>query len=239
MSLVARRAGITLDDFIARNRHIVNPNKLWPNDVLVINCETRTVTVTTTAPTTTTGPSSPPPVPTVAPAEVQRIAKRPPIDVDKIIREGAQAVTFDDSCNPPRSGTYYNDEALLAALYKAGARGNQLIGLAAISTGEGNGILDVEGDCLLRDKEWDSSFGAFQIRAVKKLEGTGEARDKEALLSSIEHQAWAAIQVYNGAAAAGRDPLTPWTGYTNREGFRVTATRVAAIAQRLGMLDGE
>jgi len=240
LSKIAKRNGITLDEFIARNRHVTNPNLIWPGDVVVINCEQRTVTPpssSTTVPPTTTA-ASPPPAP-APPAEVQRIVKPASIDVDKIIRDGARSVTFDDGCNPPRTGTVYNDEALLAALYKAGARGNQLIGLAAISNGEGNGILEVEGDCTLQTKEWDSSFGAFQIRAEKKKQGTGEARDKDALLESIEHQAWAAIQVYNGALAAGRDPLTPWTGYTNREGFRATFARIAPIAQRLGMLDGQ
>ncbi len=209
MSRVAKRAGITLEDFIARNRHVANPNLIYVNDVLVINCEARTVTTTappTTLAPTTTVPSSPPP--TAPPAEVQRVVKPAP----SVEWPGA---------NPFIPGEQVVDGVasqglILRALHNAGARGNQLIGLAAVTECESNRRLNAEGDQHLADRTWDASVTPWQIRSANQQRGKGTARDIDALRADpLGHGAAAAVEVYNARLAAGGDPMRAWTCYLN------------------------
>lgn len=232
MSRVAKRAGITLEDFIARNRHVANPNLIYVNDVLVINCEARTVATTTTlstVPTTTTAPSSPPP--TAPPAEVQRVVKPAP----SVEWPGA---------NPFIPGEQVVDgvasqSLILRALHNAGARGNQLVGLAAVTECESNRRLNAEGDQELRDHAWDMSLTPWQIRGAKNQQGKGTARDVDALRADpLGHGAAAAVEIYAAALAQGRDPLNPWTCHLNRHD-RSFIEPYRSLAQQLGMLDGE
>lgn len=256
MSRVAKRAGITLEDFIARNRHVINPDRLWPNDVLVINCEARTVAIPAPAPTSTspTRPSAPPaPAPTAPPAEVQRIVKQPWADLGEWPNSmGCTRAEYDESDKGKErcltqvwldGEQVHNGVAsqalILRTLFNEGARGNKLIGLAAVTQGESNRRLNSEGDQHLADKTWDASISPWQIRSENKQRGKGTARDIEALRARpLEHGAAAASEIYYAALAAGRDPLSPWTAHLLKND-RAFLEPYRLLAQRLGMLDGQ
>lgn len=232
MSLVAKRAGITLADFLARNGHVGNPNLIYPGDVLVINCEQRTVTTTappTTQAPTTTVPSSPPtPTTTAPPAEVQRIVKPAP----SVEWPGA---------NPFLPGEQIVDGVasqglILRALHNAGARGNQLISLAAVSECESNRRLNAEGDQHLADRTWDASVTPWQIRSQHQQRGKGTARDIDALRDDpLGHGAAAAVEVYNARLAAGGDPMRAWTCYLNGHHKSFIAP-YTSLAEQMGLL---
>lgn len=239
LSRIAQRNGLTLEDVIARNRHLTNPNLIWPGDQAVIRCAPKADTRPAPSSTVTEPPATTFPQPEAA---MQRIEKPAGIDVDKIIADGRTSVTFKDDCGHDEGtpGTHYDDAAVLGLLYKAGARGNQLIGLAAVTYGEANGVPEKVGDCGPKWEKggWTRSVGIWQIRTLAKEKGTGTARDIDALVGDPEHQAWAAIQVYNGKLAAGQPALSAWTSHLlGNDAPHVE--RIAGIAQRLGMLDGE
>ena len=226
MSRIARANGITLADLIARNPQITNPDRIWVDDALCIRLTPTPTTSSTTSTTSTT--IAPAPVATAPVAEVQRVVKQP----DPVVAwpgfnrfiPGEQVVDG-----------VVSQSLVLRALYNVGARGNQLIGLAAVTEGESNRRFDAEGDQGIQDATYGPSIGIFQIRSEKGKEGTEHARDAAALRGSLEHQAWAAVQVYNGALARGVDPLSPWTAHRigNDRSFVGPYTQ---LAQALGML---
>lgn len=239
LSKIAKRNGITLDEFIARNRHVVNPNLIYPGDVVVINCEQRTVTPPTTSPTTSLAPaltvqgpakltSDSAPAPTAPPAEVQRVVKPAP----SVEWPGA---------NPFIPGEQVVDGVasqglILRTLHNAGARGNQLIGLASITECESNRRLNAEGDQHLADRTWDASVTPWQIRSQNQQRGKGTARDIDALREDpLGHGAAAAIEIYDAALAAGRDPLRPWTCYLNGH-HRSFIAPYTSLAEQMGLL---
>lgn len=232
LSRIAQRNGLTLEDVIARNRHLTNPDLIWPGDQAVIRCAPKADTRPAPSSTVTEPPTTTFPQPEAA---MQRIV-RP--NLEQIIADGTTPTTFSDSCgNRNSAGTALTPDALVALLYKMGARGNQLIGLAAVAPGESGMVVEKVGDCRLEDRQWGPSVGLFQVRTVKPEKGKDTPRDIEHI-SDAEGNAWAAIQVYNSALSQGRDPLNPWTAHLRGDDRPHVATMTEA-AQRLGLLDGE
>ena len=125
---------------------------------------------------------------------------------------------------------------ILRALYDVGARGNQLIGLAAITEGESNRRLNAEGDQHLADRTWDASVTPWQIRSQNQQRGKGTARDLDALRADpLGHGALAAVEIYQAALEQGRDPLSPWTAHL-KGNDRSFVEPYRSLAQQMGLL---
>ncbi len=181
---------VTLDQIARWNPQISNLALVYPGDEIALNC------------------GNPQPV-VLAPAvvvsnEVQRVSKAEPW-VGMAPWPGFNQWLPGDGKDGVAS-----QAAVLRALHAAGARGNQLIGLAAITEGESNRRLDAVGDTTIQDGTWGPAVSPFQIRTLKKETGTGSLRDiREA--SSLDGGARAAVAIYNAALGRGQDPLSPWT----------------------------
>lgn len=225
MSKIAVKNGLTTQELVARNPHVPDPNRIWPGDELVLSCAPRkpVVSPTTTAAPTTTAPAlevnamqaAPKPAPVVAwPGAMPFIPGEQVVD-----GVASQAL-------------------ILRSLYNAGARGNLLVGLAAVTEGESNRRLNAEGDHELRDATWDVSLTPWQIRGAKEQRGKGTARDVDALRADpLGHGAAAALEIAEAKLAQGRDPLSPWTAHLvgNDRSFVAPYTE---LAQKMGLLDG-
>jgi hypothetical protein len=224
LSAIARRNGLTLGDIIARNPHLTNPSLIYPQDQVVIRCtpkpDVRPAPSSTEPPTTTAAPQPAP--------EMQRVEK-PAIVIDwpgfNDFIPGEQIVDGVAS-----------QSLILRALWDAGARGNQLIALAAVTEMESNRRINAEGDHELRDATWDLSLTPWQIRSAKNQKGKGTARDVDALRADpIGHGAAAAVEIYDAALAAGRDPVSPWTAHLKGhdrsflEPYRLLATALGML----------
>lgn len=228
MSKIAVKNGLTAQELIARNPHVPDPNRIWPGDELVLRCTPRKPTTTTTTTTTTPAPSS-----TVPPVEVNAMQAAP---------KPAPVVEWPGAM-PFIPGEQVVDGVasqalILRSLYNAGARGNLLIGLAAVTEGESNRRLNAEGDHDLRDATWDVSLTPWQIRGDKNQQGKGTARDVDALRADpLGHGAAAAVEIAQAKLAQGRDPLSPWTAHLvgNDRSFVAPYTD---LARQMGLLDG-
>lgn len=100
--------------------------------------------------------------------------------------------------------------AILAALYKAGARGDQLITLAAITEGESGRKITALGDIDIQTGSWGPSGGAFQVRSVKSERGKGTTRDLDRVLT-LEGGARSAVELWNQSVERGKPGWQPWT----------------------------
>lgn len=182
MSGIGQRAGLTLEQVVALNGHIDNPNLIHPGDQIAVAC-----------------PAGAPPV--------ERLEH---VDVEKYrnIYESPGVLSW---------------PSIIAELYNAGARGTMLVELAATTQCESNRLPAAVGDTHLVGKGWGPSIGILQVRTRDEQRGTGGARDEDALRSSIEHQAWGAVQV---AEAQG---MRAWTCYQlgHHKGFIGLVTQTA------------
>lgn len=138
--------------------------------------------------------------PPVAVNEVQRVAAGP--DVSKWRGEM-------ETCTAA-GGVQYQCltwRAIVAELWLAGFRDDDLVTMAAISPCEG-GRAPFQVNETYPDRDLSKghlgSYGTFQIQAHADQTGTGGPRDRDALLASFEHQAWAAHEVYLAAQASER-----------------------------------
>lgn len=103
-------------------------------------------------------------------------------------------------------------KAILAALYKAGARDGQLITLAAITEGESGRKINALGDIDIQTGSWGPSGGAFQVRSVKAERGKGTTRDLDRVLT-LEGGAQSAVELWNQSVARGKPGGQPWTAW--------------------------
>lgn len=124
--------------------------------------------------------------------------------------------------------------AVLAALYQEGARGTQLVTLAAITEGESGRVVDILGDTKIQTSKWGPSGGAFQIRSVKAERGQGTTRDLERVLT-LDGGARSAVELWDQAQERGQDPGTPWTAYLKGD-HKPHLDEYAAIAKANGWL---
>ena len=230
MSHIAMRNGLTPQELIARNPHIPDPNRIWPGDQVVLRCTPRkpVIAPATTAPAVTTPPTT--------------AAPKPELEINAVQVAPKPAPTVDwPGANPFIPGEQIVDGVasqglILRALHNPGARGNQLIGLAAVTECESNRRLNAEGDHELRDNTWDVSLSPWQVRGAKGQQGKGTARDVDALRADpIGHGAAAAVEIYDAALTAGRDPLAPWTCHLNRNDRSFVAP-YTELARQMGML---
>lgn len=209
MSRIARDHEVPVAEFIARNPHIDNPNLIYPGDELCVQL--------------TTTPPPPPPVPV---NEAQRVPR--------------DELTLDwPGVNPWLPGDQIVDgvasqTAIVRALYNAGARGNQLLTLAAVTECESNRRIAAVGDQHLTDRTWGPSVSPWQIRTLKADTGRGTARDIE-YASTLEGGADAAVQVWNGRLAAGANPASAWTCWINGH-HRSFVEPYRTIAEHYGWL---
>ncbi len=102
--------------------------------------------------------------------------------------------------------------AVLAALYQAGARGEQLITLAALTEGESGRQLAAIGDLEIQSGDWGPSRGVFQIRTLKSQTGTGKTRDI-LRVGTLEGGARSAVELWNQSIERGTPGGNPWTAY--------------------------
>lgn len=125
-------------------------------------------------------------------------------------------------------------EQVLRALWDAGARGHQLITLAAITEGESGRRVDALGDVDIATGKWGPSGGAFQVRSVRAERGKGTTRDLDRVLT-LEGGARSAVELWNQAQDRGQDPGSPWTAYLRGYHIGMMPT-YEALAKQLGML---
>lgn len=212
LSKIARSHGFTVDTIIGWNPQITNPSLIYVDDQVCV------------------GRSGVERLPGVN--EVQKVA--PVVVAPQVEWPGF---------NPFIPGEVVQDGVvsqglILRALYDAGARGNALIGIAAVTECESNRRLNAEGDHDLRDQTWDVSLTPWQIRGAKNQQGKGTARDVDALRADpVRHGAAAAVEIYQAALAKGRDPLAPWTCHLNRND-RAFVAPYTELARQMGLLDG-
>lgn len=119
--------------------------------------------------------------------------------------------------------------AVLAALYKVGARGDKLITLAAISDPESGRRLDAKGDTTIATGPWSYSSGIFQIRGLKAETGKGTTRDtvrNHTLLGGAQ----SASELWDQSVARGKPGWQPWTAaiLNHHVGHVPTYTALAA-----------
>lgn len=119
--------------------------------------------------------------------------------------------------------------AVLAALYKVGARDQKLITLAAISDPESGRRLDAKGDTTIATGAWSYSSGIFQIRGLKAETGKGTTRDtvrNHTLLGGAQ----SAVELWDQSVARGQAGGKPWTAFLlgHHVGHVPTYTALAA-----------
>lgn len=153
--------------------------------------------------------------------EVQLLPARSIVNVDKWLTE------VDAPGVPSR-------RAVLAALYKQGARGDKLITLAAISDPESGRRLDAKGDTTIATGAWSYSSGIFQIRGLKAETGKGTTRDtvrNHTLLGGAQ----SASELWDQSVARGAAGGKPWTAFLlgHHHGHVPTYT---ALAAEMGLL---
>ncbi len=124
--------------------------------------------------------------------------------------------------------------AVLAALYKQGARDQKLITLAAISDPESGRRLDAKGDTTIATGPWSYSSGIFQIRGLKAETGKGTTRDvvrNHTLLGGAQ----SASELWDQSVARGKPGGQPWTAFLlgHERGHIPTYT---ALATEMGLI---
>jgi hypothetical protein len=114
--------------------------------------------------------------------------------------------------------------SVVANLYAQGARDDDLVTLAAIAECESNRWPTAVGDVHLENGKWGPSIGFLQVRSLRAAKGSGAPRDADALQASVEHQAWAAVEVWRAQGPKA------WTCYLNghHKGLVPTVRQAAA-----------
>ena len=139
--------------------------------------------------------------------------ERPVNEVQRVQQtEPAKALPLTEWIAERETDGRATQRAILAALYNAGARGNQLIGLAAVTEGESGRRLDAVGDKDIATGQWGPSVGPFQIRTLVAEKGKGSTRDI-VRASTLEGGARSAVELYNQSQERGHNPLKPWTAH--------------------------
>lgn len=121
-------------------------------------------------------------------------------------------------------------EWVIAELYRAGFRGDDLVTAAAIAPGESGRSPFAVGDTHLENATWGSSYGFMQVRALRAQQGTGGPRDADALWENPEHQAWAAFEVYRSAGG-----FKPWSAWLKGM-HKPYMDHARAVAESMGVL---
>ncbi len=124
--------------------------------------------------------------------------------------------------------------AVLAALFKAGARDEQLITLAALTEGESGRQLSALGDVDIQSGDWGPSRGVFQIRTLKSQTGKGTTRDINRV-ASLEGGAQSAVELWNQSQERGKAGGNPWTAYQKSWHVPFMET-YKAVAAEMGLL---
>lgn len=120
-------------------------------------------------------------------------------------------------------------EWIVAELWAAGFRGDDLVTMAAITPGESGRRPDAVGDQNIAGELWGPSVGLWQIRTLWAQQGTGGPRDIDALTGDVAHQAAAARAVWDSQGFAA------WTCWRiNNHVGSIPAARAAA--ERIGAL---
>lgn len=204
---IAGKAGITLDVAARLNPQIQNLNAIEVGDQIATSCGTN---------------------------EVQRATLAPARAITAEPWEGmAPWPGFNKWLPGDGQDGVVSQAKILRALHDAGATGDQLILLAAVTEGESNRRLAAVGDTTIMDATWGPSVGPWQIRTMKAKTGTGEARDIK-VASTLEGGARAAVEIYNAAAAKG-DPMKPWGAYT-RGHTKSFVGPYSLLAARMGLI---
>jgi lysozyme-like protein/D-alanyl-D-alanine carboxypeptidase-like protein len=114
--------------------------------------------------------------------------------------------------------------------YNAGFRGQALTTAVAIALAESGGRPDAKGDTTITDGYWGPSIGLWQIRSVRKENGTGGERDAKANLNPATNakHAWSVSK--HGTF------WTPWSVYKNGS-YRQYLDTAWAAAQNAGRND--
>lgn len=203
---IAGKAGITLDVAARLNPQIQNLNAIEVGDQIATSCGTN---------------------------EVQRATLAPARAITAEPWEGmAPWPGFNKWLPGDGQDGVASQAAVLRALAKGGATGDQLILLAAITENESNRRIGAVGDQTITDKTYGPSYGVFQIRSMWSQDHTGGPRDRFALENNLEHQAWAAVQVYNSAKG---DPMRPWTAYLKGH-HKSFVGPYSLLAARMGLI---
>lgn len=205
---IAGQAGITLDVVARLNPQIADLSKIEVGDQIATSCGTN---------------------------EVQRATLAPARAITAEPWEGMAPWPGFNKWLPGdgRDGVV-SQAKILRTLHDAGARGDQLVLLAAVTEGESNRRLAAVGDTTIMDATWGPSVGPWQIRTAKAKTGTGEARDIN-VASTLEGGARAAVEIYNAAAAKGGDPMKPWGAYT-RGHTKSFVGPYSLLAARMGLI---
>lgn len=120
-------------------------------------------------------------------------------------------------------------ESVIAELYIAGFRGDDLVTMAAIIPGESGRRPDAIGDTTIQTATWGPSVGIAQIRTLRAQQGTGGPRDITALQISVAHQAWSAYEVFLSSG------FRAWTVYRTG-GYRAEVDTARYVAASMGIL---
>lgn len=121
-------------------------------------------------------------------------------------------------------------ESIVAELYLAGFRGDDLVTMAAITPGESGRRPSAVGDVSLQNATWGPSYNITQVRSLRAQQGTGGPRDADLLATSVEHAAWASYEVWRSAGS-----FRPWTAFLR--GWHLGHMETArATAERMGLL---
>lgn len=125
-------------------------------------------------------------------------------------------------------------QAILHALHTAGARGEQLVTLAALTEGESGRRLAAVGDADIATPVWGPSYGVFQIRSLVAETGKGTTRDAERC-KTLEGGALSAVELWNQSVQRGKPGGTPWTAYL-RNWNAPYMDEYRALASSMGLL---
>lgn len=116
--------------------------------------------------------------------------------------------------------------AVVAHLYQQGMRASDLVTLAAISECESNRSPWAVGDVHLMSATWGPSVGFLQVRSLHAARNSGAPRDESALRASVNHQAWAAAEIWR---TQGFKAWTCWQQGHHRSLVPVVAAAAAEI----------
>ena len=141
--------------------------------------------------------------------DVEKAVLAPAVVLERLEPTPAQIAEWATERDTPN---HLTDRAILALLWQAGARGDQLIGLAALVEGESHKRTDAVGDEHLADDTWGPSVGPWQIRTVRADTGKGTVRDIRRV-STPEGNAEAAVALWDQSVARGKHGGQPWTAH--------------------------
>ena len=212
---VAEANHLTLDRIAALNPQIDRLDLVYPGDQISVGCAALKPAVVLA------------PAVTVTVAEMQHATTDPTAGLPPWpgFNKWIPAGIVDGVASQP---------AVLDALWRAGARGNQLITLAAITEGESNRRIAAIGDVDMQTGVYGPSVGIWQIRTLKADTGKGTTRDA-VRAATLDGGARSAIELWDQAQARGQDPGSPWTCYqlgNHRsfvEPYRTLATRMGFL----------